>query len=147
MWIAFDDRQRAVIKKVLRDRIDAHTEGDVVDATVADEVSALIHIERTEKTFDPADPYRAYLQTQADDDMEVDDDAIVSPGDDPGAFVHAWIWVRNDEAGVPDEDEDCCDTCGSPLDEAGDGYDGKCADCADKADKDTYPANWTKDDG
>jgi hypothetical protein len=28
------------------------------------------------------------------DDLEIDDHAIVSQGDDPGAFVHTWTWVE-----------------------------------------------------
>nr|WP_192960949.1 hypothetical protein [Sinorhizobium sp. LM21] len=45
-------------------------------------------------------------------------------------------------------DEDNCSECGTPLDDAGDGWDGMCADCADlAAAEDTYPDNWTKDDG
>ena len=30
-------------------------------------------------------------------DIEIDDDARVSLGDDPGAFVQAWVWVRNED--------------------------------------------------
>lgn len=27
--------------------------------------------------------------------LEVDPDAIVSPGDDPGAWVQCWVWVQD----------------------------------------------------
>ena len=30
--------------------------------------------------------------------VEIDDDALVSVGDDPGAYVQAWIWVEDSEA-------------------------------------------------
>ena len=29
--------------------------------------------------------------------LEIDDDASVSPGDDPGAYVQAWVWVEDAE--------------------------------------------------
>jgi len=32
----------------------------------------------------------------SDDDIEVNDSACVAPGGE-GAFVQAWVWVRNDE--------------------------------------------------
>ena len=28
-------------------------------------------------------------------ELEIDDDAVVSPGDDDGAYVQAWIWVED----------------------------------------------------
>lgn len=31
---------------------------------------------------------------------EIDDNAIVSIGDDPGAYVMAWVWVDQDDAGI-----------------------------------------------
>ena len=31
------------------------------------------------------------------DEIEIDPDAMVSRGDDPGAFVAAWIWVHLDD--------------------------------------------------
>lgn len=34
--------------------------------------------------------------------VEIDDNAVVSRGDDPGAYVQAWVWVDAD----PDEDEE-----------------------------------------
>ncbi|QWY83077.1 hypothetical protein [Rhizobium phage RHph_X66] len=72
----------------------------------------------------------------ASDDLEIDDDPRVSAGGDPGAWVHAWVWVRDDEAGVPDpDDEDKCRDCGEEYADGGDGYNGRCPDCADKAEE------------
>ncbi|MBX4911454.1 hypothetical protein HJA82_29510 [Rhizobium bangladeshense] len=136
---------------------------ELIDAHKArkDEAQAIRdRIEKVRADFDPADPYRAAAKEQANDDLEVDDDAVVSPGDDPGAWVQAWIWIRNDEAGISEDDEDVCRTCGAEYEDGGDGFDGECPDCADKTDQklnpenyvdepfdDGYPANWTKDDG
>lgn len=56
--------------------------------------------------------YLAYAQEnlQADGDLEFDDDAVVSMGDDKGAYVQAWKWVyASDVPGVGqehDEEED-----------------------------------------
>lgn len=66
-------------------------------------------------------PYR-----DAAEGADFDDDAIVSKGKDNGAYVMAWIWVSDEDAGI-----EHCDKCDAVLPEAGDGYDGLCADCAD----------------
>lgn len=41
--------------------------------------------------------YRQAVETS--DELEVDENAIVSDSDD-GAFVMAWVWVTNEEAGI-----------------------------------------------
>lgn len=43
---------------------------------------------------------------QKDGELEIDNTAKVSLGDDPGAYVQAWIWVSNKEAGLPEPEED-----------------------------------------
>ena len=49
--------------------------------------------------------YRSAAQErQEDGELEVDDDAVVSVGDDPGAYVMAWKWVPAENAGVKVED-------------------------------------------
>ena len=53
------------------------------------------------------DKYRAAAQeVWASDDCEIDDDAIVSEGCDAGAWVQAWVWVRNDQAGIEEDEGD-----------------------------------------
>jgi hypothetical protein len=32
-----------------------------------------------------------------DGEIEIDDRAPVNPGDDPGAYVQAWIWISDDD--------------------------------------------------
>lgn len=45
--------------------------------------------------------YREAAKEMATDgELEVDDGAIVSRGDDPGAYVMAWLWVDNEKAGI-----------------------------------------------
>jgi hypothetical protein len=43
--------------------------------------------------------YMAYVEGE-DGVLECDDDAIVSEGDDPGAYVQTWCWVPNSRAGI-----------------------------------------------
>ena len=40
---------------------------------------------------------RAAKAQQKDGELEVDDDAVVSMGEDPGAYVQAWIWVPDSD--------------------------------------------------
>lgn len=37
---------------------------------------------------------------------EIDSGALVSIGDDPGAYVMAWVWVYDTEAGIKKDEED-----------------------------------------
>lgn len=55
--------------------------------------------------------------------IEIDADAVVSHGDDEGAYVAAWVWV--DRSDVP-----LC-PCGARNDD-GEGFNGLCGSCADK---------------
>ncbi len=67
------------------------------------------------KVYDPPaatekelwDKYRTGAKAQQrEGELEVDDDAVVSLGDDAGAYVQAWVWVSNSDAGLP-----CCTDC------------------------------------
>lgn len=35
--------------------------------------------------------------------IEIDDDALISHGDDQGAYVQAWVWVDNDDLPEPED--------------------------------------------
>ena len=74
------------------------------------------------QTSAEANAYRMAVPGQ-NDELTVNADAIVLPGDDDGAFVQAWVWVTDEAAGIlPDACEDCgntlndgsdiCDQCG-----------------------------------
>lgn len=45
-----------------------------------------------------------------DGKIEVDDNALVSIGEDPGAYVMVWHWVSNAAADIEDSDDDGLDT-------------------------------------
>jgi hypothetical protein len=51
--------------------------------------------------------YRAAAQRlhHKEGEIEIDDAALVSLGDDPGAYVQAWIWVSAAAAGIDTDDE------------------------------------------
>lgn len=40
-----------------------------------------------------------------DGEIEIDENAKVSRGSDPGAYVQAWVWVPDDEAEADDEED------------------------------------------
>lgn len=42
--------------------------------------------------------FREAAKKHATDELEIDDNAKVSMGDEPGAFVEAWIWIPYEEA-------------------------------------------------
>lgn len=63
---------------------------------------------------------------------EIDDKALVSKGEDPGAYVMAWVWVDNAQAGI-------CEDCGNPGANDGEGWDGLCGSCADKVEASMTP--------
>jgi hypothetical protein len=50
--------------------------------------------------------YRSYAQgyLHRDGDLEFDDNAVVSMGSDPGAYVQGWKWV--DQCDLPDEGDE-----------------------------------------
>lgn len=94
-----------------------------------DHVSVTSH--QLEAVHTPADPIldEAFREAATNEyaeegRIEIDSDAIVSHGDDDGAYVAAWVWV--DRSDVP-----LC-ACGARNDD-GEGFNGMCGSCADKA--------------
>ena len=45
----------------------------------------------------PDEAYRLAAQRRTDDELEIDDTAVVSRGCGTGAYVQAWIWIDNTE--------------------------------------------------
>jgi hypothetical protein len=119
MWHNIDDKKMELIESAIRfqigeiQRVGAGYEKSASDApkSLEERIKALQAIldgfATVRNDFDEHDPYREYLQGQADDEMEVDSDAFVSAGDDPGAWVQAWIWVTDKEAGI--EESQACE--------------------------------------
>jgi hypothetical protein len=131
MWVNLSADELQTIKRALST---GPGEPDPVIATI-------------DKALAPADPTDASYRASAaeryenfsDGDVDIDEDAVVSVGDG-GAYVMAWLWVR-DENVMFDEPEEECRACGAvegtpEWGTVGDGYDGLCATCADKENSD-----------
>ena len=46
---------------------------------------------------------KAAKECGSDGDLEFDDDAVVSVGSDPGAYVMGWKWIYNSDADLPED--------------------------------------------
>jgi len=97
-------------------------------------------LDQDEQQGEIAEAYRAAAKEMGrDGELEVDDNAVVSFGSDPGAYVAAWIWVPNEAVGIKR-----CDSCErtelNPPDEAGwvetCDFDTLCPECAEEAKED-----------
>lgn len=79
---------------------------------------------------DDSDPYVAAAQQHRlleEGTLEVDGWAVVSRGDDDGAYVVAWLWVSNKAAGIAGDEEEeeeeeeeenqICSECGAKVNE------------------------------
>jgi len=47
----------------------------------------------------------AAMRESRDGELEIDPNAVVSQGDDAGAYVLAWLWIGDDFAGVLREED------------------------------------------
>lgn len=98
-----------------------HELGDRLDTIVAEE-SDPFH----RATFDA---YRAAVEVK-DGEIEMDDDAEVSLGDDPGAYVMVWKWVSEKAAGIGPR-EITCERCGDHTNDRESPNGELCPDCYD----------------
>lgn len=98
-YLPLDAEQIALIKSHIGARADI--DGD--DSPCA---KLIEHIEKHERDQDSetAQKYRkAAIDTRYEEgELEIDDNSIVSMGGDDGAYVQAWVWIANEEAGVKD---------------------------------------------
>lgn len=80
------------------------TEGD------KDAVQLLHHVKHsTECSKEDEEAYAeaAFHKYHKDGEIEVDADPVVSVSSDGGAYVSAWVWVYDKEAGIRREEERC----------------------------------------
>ena len=117
MYYALDDRQLCSVLAALtvyQDAtpadlpaiLDIATDGYTRKKLEPDEIEALVDRLKTcrsEQVQPIAEAYRDHASEHLTDDgaVEIDDNALVSLGDDPGAYVMAWVWVDN--ADLPEE--------------------------------------------
>ncbi|WP_266032393.1 hypothetical protein [Brucella intermedia] len=121
MWIKLEDKEVELLKGLLpemaagerrdaqlfwNDDVAGNKEAREACVGRAEQYEALANkiIAREAEAGDPIDAaYRNAVETN--DDLEVDEDAIVTHGADAGAWVHAWVWVTDEKAGIEPEEE------------------------------------------
>lgn len=92
MWINLDDKEVEVVLHALSSEKKTKPVAERIKEMVADRKNA---------TYEK---YRSAVE--ASDNLDVDGDAVVSKGDDPGAYVMCWTWVSDTQAGItPKENE------------------------------------------
>lgn len=97
MWINFTDTETEALKNALKDELTWEDRQLLAQAVVR---------------MKPDEDHEAYLAAakeavrNKEGELEVDDDAVISAGGDPGAYVMAWLWVPNEDAGIPVDDEE-----------------------------------------
>jgi len=100
MWIQITDEQAEAVTKLMSSESLGYSY-DLPEEVVA-ELRALAKKIR-EAQVDTKNPVlQAYVakakeQRYRESDYEIDNDAVVSPGSDPGAYVMAWVWVPDDK--------------------------------------------------
>ena len=103
-WINLTDDELEIVKKGLQREVGFHLLSSHVEETKAAQNVQKRISEQLQATPDAQAFIDAVSLSEPD---ELDDDPIVSRGDD-GAYVMAWIWISNEDAGI---DDTCCD-CG-----------------------------------
>jgi ribosomal protein L12E/L44/L45/RPP1/RPP2 len=75
--------------------------------TVLESLAAVLNERIASNTDETDQKYREAADNEygRDGECEIDDGAPVSRGDDPGAYVQAWVWVSNAEAGIASDGE------------------------------------------
>jgi len=112
---------RQIVFKIQEVLNEAHVGLDWFEGIVQEAMEA----QKSEAANNPADPfnitdeqYREACETRygRDGDLEIDDGAEVSRGDDSGAYVQAWKWISDSQVrhtlSLP---EPVCRKCGAPL--------------------------------
>lgn len=122
MWINLEKEQLQLLRSAMIVTMPTHPEA----------VSIVTKIDETFREAEEAGGWPAMAREIYGEDgkVEVDGDAVVSHGDDPGAYVMAWVWVTEDEMGISKECEGCFER--HPV---GVLEDGLCPACCDDEDQ------------
>lgn len=121
MWINLDEAELGLIKTALNKAFPKSAAPTItkIDERVAAAAEAGGWADKARETYG------------RDGEIEVDEGAVVSHGEDPGAYVMAWLWVTEDEMGISAECEGCSERHPTGVLE-----DGFCPSCADDEDED-----------
>lgn len=107
LWQIHLDGRNANIKE-FAELVSIATDGYSFAKLSAEEIDGLCETLNLDDAPEKPEPlpddekYREYargLSVSSGESFEVDQDAIVSKGDDPGRYVAAWVWVTDDQAG------------------------------------------------
>lgn len=106
-WVCFMNDEIEALKRVLDDatmwqnvRDGASPDADAISKRLA---IFMAPDSKDQRYRDAAEN----LNFVRDGECEIDSNAVVSKGGDPGAYVMAWVWVYDDDAGIePEEDAD-----------------------------------------
>ncbi|MGO7308815.1 hypothetical protein ACCS91_33710 [Rhizobium ruizarguesonis] len=98
MWLRLDDQQIAKLTSL----VDADFDSPAHDGA---ERARLDTIKRILATKPDPDTQAFINAVETSDDLEVDEDAAISRGEE-GAFVMSWSWVSNEDAGIKEKEEE-----------------------------------------
>lgn len=118
MWLRLDDYEAAflaeLLNRELKEQLHVDDEGKGKLQPIFDRLN------------EQPDPDTAAFATAVDtnDELEVDSDTVISRSDD-GAFVMAWAYVTNEQAGIEPEEDASCENCGNTDNDGSD----ICPDC------------------
>lgn len=85
--------------------MDALMSRDETQCLVAQSLIVKAKDARADSALRDAAEHRIMYEWRATDEIEIDDDAGTSPGDDAGTWVQAWVWVPRAEDDDEDEDD------------------------------------------
>ena len=100
-WISFSNEEVAMLRRLL-----AYVEGSTDRDTEISLIRAKLDLYEAPETKDQR--FRDAAEGQSwvrDGECEIDDHAVVSSSDE-GAYVMAWVWASNADAGIEDCDHD-----------------------------------------
>jgi len=126
--LKFFETPQAVVYAILefvKDTADGEFDKDKVDDIKLILPHIGLHHSPVHTPIEAAYAQAAHDLHNSDGDLEIAENSLVSMGEDDGAYVLAWKWVTDEEAGV-------CSRCGDVNANNGEGYDGVCGSCADK---------------
>lgn len=128
----FDQHITAGTYAELLEWVSGQTEGTGDSFSVTSHSITPHSVEDAQPTSDPRldEAFREAATSEYAEEgrIEIDSNAVMSYGEDDGAYVAAWVWV--DRSDVP-----VC-PCGERNDD-GEGFDGLCGTCADKVENNT----------
>ena len=95
MHIYFNSEQLTLIKTALTTSLEDPTLNEI-DREHTETILKHIDNQKQLQSSKLAEQYRSYAQNNlsTDGECEFDDDTLISIGDDDGAYVMGWIWVR-----------------------------------------------------